>query len=132
MNVSTQQTKTVELPAPGYPMLTRMISNALFSEKGKEEVWVVGGPHPLVPDLKVIRMFNDHGGVEIYSVTADGKAGTRNFVPMHWVRLTEEAMPIDVFVEELAAAENDGGDDDEPEEPEESSSTVVSNGQPAS
>ena len=129
-NVPMQQIKTIELPAPGYPMLTRMISSALFAdEKGKEVVWVVGGPLPLVTYLKVIRMFNDHGGVEIYSVTADGKAGTRNFVPMHWVRMTEEAMPIDVFVEELQAAESDGADDDEPEDPEE---PVVTNGQPVS
>jgi len=119
----------VQLPEPGFPMLTRMISNALFPDASpqvvgcphckanisidragaKEEpvTWIVGQPHPLVPDMKVMRMFVDRGGVEVYSVSADGRAGMRNLVPMSYIRLIEEAMPLDVFIEELAAAEEE-------------------------
>ena len=130
--------QTVNLAPPGYPMLTRMVSDPLFPETkpqvmacphckqnlalplptaGKDEpiTWIVGQRHPLVPDMKVMRMFIDHGGVEVYSVANDGKAGMRNLVPMTSVRLTEEAMPMDVFAEELAAAEEED-DDSEPEE----------------
>jgi hypothetical protein len=138
MNTPTTNTTTVDLPAPGYPMLTRMISESLLPDEktGKETtvIWIVGSPHPLVPKVKIVRMFLDRGSVEIYSVSEDGKAGMRNRVPEHRVRFTEEAMPIDVFIEELAAAEI--GDDDEEEsdmEEPEASTTIAStqtNGQP--
>jgi hypothetical protein len=103
-------------------MLTRMISNALFPESGRGALdsepitWMVSQPHPLVPDMRVVRMFVDRGGVEVYSVLSDGSKGMRNLIPMNWVRLIEEVMPLDVFVEELAAAESDE-DDDDPNDP---------------
>jgi len=109
-------TTRIELPNPGFPMVTRMISNSLLPEEGQREepiTWVLSQPHPLVPNMKVVRMFVDRGGVEVYSVPDDGKNGMRNLIPMSWVRLVEEVMPLDVFVEELAAAESDGGDDDD-------------------
>lgn len=149
-------TKTVDLPAPGYPMVTRMISDSLFSEARQQWVqpppgapagtpmhlmppkddpvtWTVSQAHPLIPNLKVVRMFLDRGGVEVYSVTDDGKTGMRNLVPMSRVRLVEEFMPLEVFVEEMAAAETD--DDpgsEEPRDPEpalEPALAAVSNGQ---
>lgn len=120
-------------------MLTRMVSNTLFPtpqpqradcphckqalqiDKGVEEpiTWTVGQRHPLVPDMMIVRMFVDRGGVEVYS--HDGKNGMRNLIPMSFVRLIEEVMPLDLFAEELSAAEaesDDDGDegDDEPEE----------------
>jgi hypothetical protein len=139
-----QAVKTVTLPAPGYPMVTRMITNALFPETRQQPetevigcphcknsititktkidskepepiIWIVGEPHPLVPDMKVMRMFVDRGGVEVYSVSSDGKAGMRNLVPMGWTRLVEEAMPLDIFIEELNAAESDEPEPDDPE-----------------
>jgi hypothetical protein len=111
--------KTFTLPEPGYPMLAHVVSNALFPEMqsgsvncqacsaavavpSDKSIWSVDDPHPLVPELKVVRMFIDNGGIEIYSVTEDGKSCTRNFVPMDWIRVTEEVMPLDVFVEEVA------------------------------
>jgi len=131
--------KTVELPEPGFPMLTRMISNPLFPDQPphREEpvTWIVGNPHPLVPDMKVMRMFVDRGGVEVYSVSSDGRSGTRNLIPMSNIRIIEEAMPLDVFIEELAAAEGDDDDEPEPEEPEqpngqpEPGPTTTTNGQ---
>lgn len=113
--------KTVELPAPQFPMLTRVVSSPIFSERDAAITWGVGAPHPLVPETyKVIRMFVDRGGVEVYSVSNDGKSGMRNLIPMERVRFIEEAMPLDVFVEELDAAESagDDDDDDDPDEPE--------------
>jgi hypothetical protein len=100
-------------------MLTRFISNALFPENrrgvldSEPVTWTLSQAHPLVPDMKIIRMFVDRGGVEVYSVSADGSKGMRNLVPMNWVRLIEEAMPLDVFVDELAASESDEDDDTE-------------------
>jgi len=125
----------VELPAPGYPMLTRMICDNFFFDKKSEILqitWAIGQPHPLVPSAQVVRMFIDQGGVEIYSVSGDKRTGMRNLVPMHRVRLTEEAMPLDIFIEELTAAESEDPDPEaeEPEEPEEPE-TVVTNGQQA-
>jgi len=141
MTTSVPAVQTIHLPPPGYPMLTRMVSNPLFPDTksqvmacphckqslsipvpppGKEEpiTWIVGDRHPLVPDMKVIRMFIDDTGVEVYSVSADGKAGMRNLVPITSVRLVEEAMPLDVFAEELADAEEDDSGPEGPESPE--------------
>jgi hypothetical protein len=109
-------TTTFTLPAPGYPMLTRMISNSLFpSEDGKQDpvTWVVSFPHPLVPEMRVVRMFVDRGGVEVYSISADGRNGMRNLIPMSMIRLVEEAMPINVFVDELETSEESASDDDD-------------------
>ena len=129
--------KIVELPEPRFPMLTRMISNPLFppeSGRGEEPItWGLGTLHPLVAGMKVVRMFVDRGGVEVYSVSQDGN-GMRNLIPMHCIRLIEEAMPLDVFVEELAAAESPE-DDDDPEDdeqhPDDPSAPAASNGQNA-
>ena len=152
MTTSVPALQTIQLPPPGYPMLTRMVSNPLFPDAksqvmacphckqslsvptpaaGKEEpiTWIVGDRHPLVPDMKVIRMFLDDTGVEVYSVSADGKAGMRNLVPLGSVRLVEEAMPLDVFAEELAAAEEED-DDSEPEETGTESEATESETQP--
>lgn len=111
-------TQTITLPDAQYPMVTRMISNALFPENGKEDpvTWTVSHEHPLVPDMKVVRMFATRDRVEVYSVSSNGRAGMRNIIPMSWVRLVEEAMPLDVFVDELSDAES--GDDDDDDEPD--------------
>lgn len=124
MTQTTASTRIVELPQPQFPMLTRFISNALFPERdgrgaldAEPITWTVSLAHPLVPDMKIVRMFVDRGGVEVYSVSADGSKGMRNLIPMSWVRLIEEAMPLDVFVDELAASESDEGDEgDDPED----------------
>jgi hypothetical protein len=126
------------LPEPGYPMITRMISNPIFSESGAKDdpailepiIWVVGNPHPFVPKMKITRMFLDRGGVEVYSAPDNREVGMRNLIPMSWVRFVEEAMPIEIFIAELAAAESDDPEDD-PEEPEElkPAPVAVPNGQ---
>lgn len=123
-------TMKFELPAPGYPMVTRVISNVLRSDKstvaGAHWAWVVKERHPIEPRCKVVRMFVDErGGVEVYSMTDDAQFGVRNIIPAHEIKLIEEGMPIDVFVEELAAAEMDGDEPDEPETPEETDVTTT-------
>jgi len=122
-----QPVHTIQLPAPGYPMVTRMISDPLFppeqssSDQTEQPItWVVSQPHPLVPSMKVVRMFVEDVGIAVYSVSEDGVTGMRNIVPMDRTRLVEEAMPLDVFADELQDAEDaagsvndgdDGGDD---------------------
>jgi hypothetical protein len=117
-------------PMSPAPVLNRVVSDAIF---GGEEaiIWAINAPHPLVADsYKVIRMFIDLGGVEIYSMSLDGKNGIRNTIPTSKIRFTEEAMPLNVFGEELYAAEfagapvgplaadNEDDDDDDDEDPE--------------
>lgn len=122
----TTAIKTVSLPEPNFPMVTRMVSHSLFpSETTGQETpvtWAISLGHPLVPKMRVVRMFIlEDGDVEIYSLSDDGSNGMRNRVPKNRIRLVEEGMPLEVFVEELAAAEAESGgndDDDEPDEPE--------------
>jgi hypothetical protein len=74
--------------------------------------------------MKVIRMFLTDDGVEVYSVADDNRAVMRNLVPSKTIRLTEETMPIDVFADELEAAEEDnfpGGDDPDDPDPDDPS-----------
>ena len=106
------------LPPFGYPLLTRMISNRLFppdaGQPDEPMTWALTHPHPLVPGMRVVRMFVSDGGVEVYS--HDNEKGMRNLIPMHSIRLTEEAMPLEVLIDEILAAESpdeDGGDDEE-------------------
>lgn len=131
----------IQLPAPGYPMVTRMISDPLFppasdaQDKSEQPVtWVVSHPHPLVPTMKVVRMFIEGTGVAVYSVSDDGATGMRNLVPLDRTRLVEEAMPLNVFVEELADAEEGGGppsDDDDDGDGDDASSEEPSAPAPA-
>jgi|GEM_PF-2362727 len=145
MTTAAPAVQTVQLPVSGPIMVTRMISDRLFPDSAQRVVgcphckqnisvplpadkdpepvtWIVSQAHPLMPDMKVIRMFIIDTGVEVYSVSNDGKSGARNLVPMKSVRLTEEAMPLDVFADELEQAEDDNfpgaGDDPEPGDPD--------------
>jgi hypothetical protein len=100
---------TIELSEPGYPMTTHMISNALFPDMQLESCpWVIDQSHPLVPEMKVVRMFVVEGGVHVYSAPSSGGICTRTFVSMGWIKLVEEVMPIDVFLEELAGTVKPG------------------------
>ena len=113
------------------PVLTRVVSNPIFSDREEPITWSVRVAHPLIPEYTIVRMFIDLGGVEIYSLANDGKSGMRNIIPTSKIRFIEEAMGFDVFKEELEAAmyagapvgplsaDDDDDDDDEPEEPEE-------------
>ena len=128
-----EATKTVEIPPPQFPMLVLLITDSI--EGSGMTKWIVSEKHPYVPDLSVMRMFNDRGGIEIYSASSDAKSCIRDFVPMARVRLSQEAMPVDVYVDELRAAELGDGDEEEDEsvepEPDEPSTEAPSNGQVA-
>lgn len=94
-------------------LVSAALHEAMQSRVSEEAVtWTVGQDHPLIPKVKIVRMFLDRGGVEVYSVAEDGKTAMRNLVPLTSVRLVEEFMPLEVFVEELTAAEEDEDDDD--------------------
>jgi len=105
----------------GYPMVTRMISDPLFppeqpGARDEPVTWVVSKPHPLVPEMNVVRMFDEGTRVVVYSVAADGTTGMRNLIPMVRTRIVEEAMPLEVFIEELALSESGEAPDDEGDE----------------
>ncbi len=110
------------------PTVTLVVSNPLFpasttDQRGqvvpKESLepitWVLNRPHPFVPDMKIVGMFINRIGVEIYSTNQ--KIGMRDLVPMNSVRLTQEGMPLDVFEEEFALAEAGDDDDDDLDDP---------------
>lgn len=142
MPVPTPPVQTIDLPAPGYPMVTRVISDPLFPPEAPAPApppapgapvpapvaappaepltWVVSHAHPLVPQMKVVRMFVEALGIAVYSVALDGTTGMRNLIPTGRTRFVEEAMPLEVFIDELAIAESDADapDDEEDEPPE--------------
>jgi hypothetical protein len=144
-NVLTQPEAEEELPPP---LLQRMVSSSFFPEQGVTPiVWQLDQQHPLKSTARVVRMFLTENGVEVYATETvkGGFRGMRNFVPMHWVRLTEEIMHPDILSEEIETAEaraearatkdlDDPDDDDDPAP--ESAPTVPppaptpSNGQP--
>lgn len=133
---TTAPTVQTHLPEPEPPVLTSVVSAAVFAETAGRTVgcphckqsitvsapsdrsspirWVLGEKHPIFDNLIVIRMFlvEDRGGVEIYSVTADRKTGVRHFVPNGSILLTEEGMPMPIFIEELTDAEGVGDPDE--------------------
>jgi hypothetical protein len=138
MSAPVPTARTIELPPPGYPMVVMVITDDLTDNSKPRIHWVVSKAHPFVPDMNVMRMFPDREGyLEVYSVSSDGKAGMRDLVPMIHVRLAQEAMPLDVFAEELYDAEA-GDDADDPDldpgsDPDPSSAQPpVENGQVAS
>jgi hypothetical protein len=144
-----------QLPVPQPPFLTSVLSAPIFPTNGNRVMqcphckqsltaqvpvdkseplkWVLNEKHPIFEDLLVIRMYlvEDRGGVEVYSVTHDRRSGIRHFIPNESILLTEEGMPMPVFIEELVDAEGLGDEPDDPESPEPLPAPAP-NGQPAS
>jgi hypothetical protein len=73
----------------------------------------------------------DRGGVEIYSIAENREDWLRHLIPMRSIRLVEEVMPFEMFVDELAAAEGEDDDDDDDGDtaPDELEPAQPSNGQ---
>lgn len=132
------ESKRVELPPPSPPVLVTLFTDNLVPDKETHSVvsvaWAVSKPHPYVSEMDIVRMFIalDRGGVEVYSTSRDGRICMRDLIPMSRVRLAQEAMPPEIFIDELIAAEEGADDDDEGEdEPEEEPETEqpAANGQ---
>lgn len=111
------QSRTFRLPAPNpnVPLLNRVVSSPIFKEQSDALMWKVGEDHPMASGWKIVRMFLDGAGVEVYALPPSNGSGhfTRNFIPIASVRFTEEIMSVEVFVEELTAAEEEDADDDD-------------------
>lgn len=122
MPAPTAQTAAVAaIPPANYPMVVHVVSDPMFPPKvagaPEEPVhWAVSKPHPFVNGFTVLRMFLDAGGVEVYSISDDKQVGMRDSLPVHRVRLAQESMPVDIFLEEVQDAED--GDPDDPEDPD--------------
>lgn len=118
----SNQVKTIELPPPEPPILNRMVTQCLLpADDGRETpmVWSLGRENPLDPKMKVIRMLlTDDGDVEVYSMPSNGAGDTywRHTIPRHMVRVVQEMMPVDIWIDELIDAET--GDDDDPDDPD--------------
>jgi hypothetical protein len=114
------------------PHCKQALSVPIESTSELPVTWIVGEPHPLVSSHRVVRMFIEGSAVEIYS--HDGVAGMRNTIPMSFVRIVEEGMPLEEFRAQLTVAEQaaDAEDEEESEEEEgEESDPDRSQGAPA-
>ncbi|KKM80154.1 hypothetical protein LCGC14_1342810 [marine sediment metagenome] len=113
------------LPEPVYPRIMLMITDCLVpkAEGVKEEPmsWAVSVAHPFIEAAQVVAMFMNGDGIDVYSVRRDdtgGVEGMRDHIPLFRVRVFREAMPFDVFNNELTRAElaededDDGGGDE--------------------
>lgn len=111
-----------------FPVLKMMFTDNVIPDGSPKEaiLWQTDGPHPYAPHMRIRRMFADRGGVEVYAATEDGRACTRDIIPMKRVRIIQEWMDPNIFIEELRAAEyeaapvgplsvEDTGADDEPD-----------------
>jgi len=118
------ETRTIELPPALPPVTTRMITSNPSSDS-EDLSWEAGKEHPLIKGAVIVRMYviPDGGGVDVYSVLAGGRGATRHHIPDSRIHITEEAMPIDVLIEELKVAEST--DDEEEEEEEEEEDEVI-------
>jgi len=133
MTMPAPNMRIVQLPPPQYPLITRVLSSPVYPEDGSAPIaWLLSRAHPRLPDQKVIRLILGGAGIEVYSVAANPNPDpekespcVRTTIPMRSVLIIEEAMPLDVFIEELSAAESDDGsdgfddesDDELPEQP---------------
>jgi len=126
-NQQQQQTKTLEIPKAEYPIVNRVITDHPFPTEPVQGVpvdphrpaaliWNLGSPHPIVNNLKIVRMYVVPGiSAEIYSASEDGKMGVRNAIPWPQIRVVEEVCDAESFVAEIVAAERDDDDDDDPD-----------------
>ena len=117
-------TSAPTMPEASYPMLVHVVTDPIFPPKvdstgrslpDEPTHWALSKEHPFVPGFRVLRMFLDEDGLVVYSIGPDNKSGMRDLV-MARVRLAQEAMPVDVLIEEIEDAE--GEDDDPPGEPD--------------
>ena len=123
-------TEVVSLPEPNYPMVVHVFTAYRNDPNNRVVQWSIGSDHPYVQGFKVVRMFADEDGVEVYSYAdAGGGTGMRDQIPMHQVRLIQEGMPLKTFVEELEIAESP--DDDGTLEEDDESHPPATNGQVA-
>jgi hypothetical protein len=120
-----EEKRELKLPTASYPVVNRVLSDNPFPPTVvtpgivppvQPVLWLLGEAHPMMPDMKVMRMYVVMGvAVEVYSAAANGTMGCRHTIPWPFVRLCEEVMDPETFVEEITEAERDSGD--EPETP---------------
>lgn len=113
----------IQLPLPSPPVATRVLSRPIYAGDGTDPIsWILGRKHPRMPSMTVVRMIYTPAGVEVYAAGVAPETNEEVFmrvsIPAQDLRLVEEAMPLDVFIEELEAADasDDSYEDDDSEE----------------
>lgn len=103
-------------PNPESTTLVRVVTDSFPTDDddGKKKLitWILNYPHPLANGAKILRMFFEDGGIEVYS--SDGHMYVRTFVPERYIKFFDETMSEETFVDEVAASE----EEDEPDLPE--------------
>ena len=123
--------QTIELPEPNGTTVMRAITNRILDEGKGGLAWAVGSANPLVKDMKIIRMYSsapeapeDEDGkptaqidtrreLRVYSLSTNKII--RHIIPPDQIRLIEEALTLEAFLEEIDAEEGIE-EDEEPEE----------------
>lgn len=110
----------MNLPEPVYPKIMLMITDCLVpkAEGVKEEPmsWAVSVAHPFIEAAQVVAMFINGDGIDVYSVRRDeagGVEGMRDHIPLSRMRVFREAMPFEMFINEITRAELAEDEDDE-------------------
>lgn len=117
---TTTKPQVLELPAAEYPIANRILTSNPLQPTQPETamLWQLGEPHPMVPDVKVVRMYIVLGvAVEVYGVKSDGTMGIRNTIPWGAVRCAEEIMDPATFIDEVSNAESESRGGEEPPAP---------------
>lgn len=103
-----------------YPRIMLMVTDCVVPFENADANtmlhWSVGGLHPFIEGARIVAMYFNDTGVDVYSTRVNERGereGMRDHIPMTRVRVCREAMPFHVFAKELAAAELDDGEDDD-------------------
>lgn len=106
--------RRLRAPSADAATLVRLVTDAV-GKSGQYE-WLMGGPHPLFPEAKIVRMYRrDGGGVVVFA--SDGKMFVRTSLPERVVHFFDEVMTEDTFVDIIEGAEegeegeDEGGDE---------------------
>jgi len=115
----------IQVPPIQFPLCTRVWAASPWTDPkakisaGEPVLWAIDQAHPFVASFKVVRMYVVPGSsVDVFS-SDGGTTGLRHTLPWHLISLIEEAMPAEIFVEEMVAAETEEDDEDEEEDEDE-------------
>ena len=125
----TGQAQNIDLPEPNGTFVVRALTNRVSDDGKGPLVWVTGKANPLVADMKIVRMYgsppeapeidgdavavpvDNRRELRVYSVSSTKII--RHIIHPDQVRLIEERLTLEAFLEEIDAEE--GIEDDDPE-----------------
>lgn len=129
----TEQAQRIELPDPNGAFVMRAVTNQIKDDGKGSLVWITGEFNPLAPKMKIVRMYSsppeapsgdddesapalvdNRRELRVYSVSPNKII--RHIIPPDQIRLIEESLTLETFLEEIDAEEGIE-DDEDPENP---------------